>query len=157
MDEHRQNLGSLCRICTKKLGRVSYSIQEKAGLVEECFHISVSSDNPDIHPGRFCNSCKLTMRRMTNARAKGVVYRTSLELHSTWEDHQEEGCSTCGMVAGRKTGGRPKKRPNIIGCPSDLTAHIRSIAGPKHRCSTPLTPERFFPLSPHVPQYRGVH
>ena len=110
MDEHRQNLGSLCRICTKKLGRVSYSIQQKAALVEECFHISVSSDNPDIHPGRFCNSCKLTMRRMTNAHAKGAVYRTSLELHSTWEDHQEEGCSTCGMVAGRKIGGRPKKK-----------------------------------------------
>lgn len=46
---------------------------------------------------------------------------------------------TCGMIESRKTGGRPKTKTNIKGCPSYISEHIRSIAGPRYRCSIPLT------------------
>ena len=51
------------------------------------------------------------------------------------------------MVEARKTGGRPKVKSNIKGCPSYLSEHIRSVAGPRYRCSTPLTTDRVLATS----------
>ena len=85
MDQHRKSLESLCRICTKKLGRASYSSQTPAGkgnnksMIEQCFECEVTED-PDIYPPRFCNLCYLTMRRVMKAQVDGTVYRTSLAV-----------------------------------------------------------------------------
>ena len=113
MELHR----SLCRICTKKLGRVSYSTQTPAEkgntktMIEQCFECT-GNENPDIYPSQFCNSCYLTMRRMMKAQVDGSVYRTSLALHS-WVEHTSENCVTCGIVEARRSGGRPKTKPNV--------------------------------------------
>lgn len=142
----------MCRICSKKLGRVSYSTKtpaekgKKTTLIEECFDCQIT-DNAAIYPPQFCNSCYLTMRRMRKARLDGTVYRTSLTL-SSWVEHIEGNCFTCGMVEARKTGGRPPKaQANIKGCPSYLAEHIRRIAGPRYRCSIPLTTNRVLAAS----------
>ena len=152
MEDHRKSLLSLCRICTKKLGRVSYSVDAPVGkggkesLYSQCF--GESAHNPDIHPPRYCNACYLTMKRKWQARKEGKVYRSSLAPHN-WESHEDSSCSTCNMVASRKIGGRPKLPARIVGCPAYLTSHVRSIAGPKYRCSAPLTLDRF-PSGPGV-------
>ena len=52
------------------------------------------------------------------------------------------------MVDKRKVGGRPRYRLSIGGCPKHITDHIRTMAGPKYKCSVLLTPDRF--LSPTV-------
>lgn len=124
-----KTLQTLCRICTKKLGRVSYDssttpTQKESDkmLIEETF--GPLTDNPAIHPPRFCNSCFLTMKRMWTASQKGTVYRTSLSLHS-WTEHLDGdgSCKTCSMAEGRKKGGRPKTTKKVLGCPSYLTEH----------------------------------
>ncbi len=148
MERHEKLLGSLCRICTKKISRVSYDSHTPINkgssiiLIEDCFDCQLTH-NPAIHPPRFCNSCYLTMGRMRKAKVDGRVYRTALTLHS-WTEHQDGNCTTCDMVEVRKTGGRPKSSKN---CPSHLTEHIRSVCGPKYRASIPLTKERFLPPS----------
>ena len=149
MENHKKWLESLCRICTKRLGRVSYSLETPAEkknnkiLIQECFDCPIPT-NPDIHPSRYCNSCYCTMKRMWMAKKNGRVYRTSLTL-SCWEEHQDSDCVTCGMMQGRKLGGRPKTTKSICGCPGNLVDHIRSVAGTKYRCSDPLTISRFIP------------
>ena len=156
MEAHRESLGSLCRICTMKLGRVSYPCDymytepgkgsDKAALIE--VFLCTSSDDPDIHPSCYCMNCQLTLIRMRKAREDGKVYRTSMTVSPhTWEAHQEVGCTTCAMVRSRKPGGRPKKKRNILGCPSYLTDHLHQVAGPRHTCSVLLTRERFLPVS----------
>ena len=141
MDLHMKRLQTLCRICSRKLGKVSYSTT--SALMSEFFQGNhTSSDNPAVHPPRFCNSCYLTMRQTMKARKDGSVHRTSLTLHS-WIEHQDEGCSTCDMVVARSVGGRPKKKKNIPSCPPGLTQHIQVVAGPRYRYSVPLTTDRF--------------
>lgn len=148
MDYHTKILATLCRICTKKLGRVSYSSDTpavkggKSSLIQVCFETPEQPYNSTIHPPRFCNSCYLTMRRMKKAKEEGTVYRSSLSLH-TWEEHSEEGCSTCRLVETRKVGGRPKNKSNVAGCSKHLTSHISSVSGPSYRCSAPLSSDRF--------------
>ena len=147
MENHTKNLQDLCRICTKKLGRVSYSTTKpaekgsKVSLIEDCFCCQLT-DKTDTHPPRFCNPCYLTMCRMRKARRDGTVYRTSLTL-CTWTEHQNGNCNTCKMVEERKFGGRPKVVKNIQACPTHLTDHIQSVSGPRYRCTNPLTPDRF--------------
>jgi len=151
MENHRKSLESLCRLCTKKLGRVSYSTNTPAEkgsnitLLQQCFECQIT-ENADIYPPRFCNSCSLTLKRIKKSQHDGTVYRTSLTLHS-WTAHTEENCVTCEMVEARKTGGRPKIKKNIQGCPSALSTHIRSVAGPRYRCSIPVTPNRVLATS----------
>ena len=148
MEEHILHLQSLCRICTKTLGRVSYPVNTPAGkgeattLIEECFKPNSTSTDDAVHPPKFCNSCYLTMKRMRKSTKDGTVYRTSLTLHQ-WTGHVDTHCTTCEMVASRKTGGRPKVKSNILGCPKPLTEHIKSIAGPRYRYHNPLTIDRF--------------
>ena len=132
---------TLCRICTRRLGRVSYDF-DTAKIITEFFGCDHTSNNPAVHPPRFCNSCYLSMRQTLKARQNGTVHRTSLSLHP-WEEHHDGTCSTCDMVVGRSGGGRPKKRRNIPSCPSSLSLHIQKVAGPQYRCSVPLTPTRF--------------
>lgn len=143
MELHTQRLQKLCRICTRKLERVSHDC--RSTLLEEYFQDGLTF-NPAVHPPRFCNSCYLTMRCTLKARQDGSVHRTSLTLYS-WEEHQEGNCGTCDMVVGRSVGGRPKKKKNIKRCPTYLTAHIQAIAGPRHRCSAPLPPDWFLSCS----------
>ena len=151
MEEHRENLHSLCRICTHKLGKFSYSCSApgKGGetpLVNE--FTSTIKDQPDIHPPRYCNACHITLGKMRKAREDRKVYRTSLTVSPhVWLEHQEVGCTTCAMVGARSIGGRPRKKKRILGCPSYLTDHIRRVAGPRYRCSVPLTKDRFLPVS----------
>lgn len=140
MEAHRRCLSSLCRICTRKLGRVSYDCRVSSHI-QECFQVAVTTDDPAIHPPRYCNTCYLTMQRMIKAQ-KGAVYRTSLTVY-TWLEHQDVDCNTCVMVERRRAGGRPKNRTNILGCPKSLTEHIQSIAGPRNRCFATLGVERF--------------
>lgn len=90
-------------------------------LIAELFHHDVSTvtDDPDIHPPNFCNSCYLIMRKMRNAAKEGGVYRTSgLKLHTCMSKHHNEyEYNTCAMISKMKVGGRPKhKLANITGC-----------------------------------------
>ena len=136
METHRQSLGSLCRICTRKLGRVSYPCayrynepgkgNDETALIE--VFVNTSCDDPNIHPPCYCMNCQLTLIRMRKAKKDGKVYRTSMTVSPhEWEEHKEVGCTTCGMVGSRKPGGRPKKKRNILGCPSYLTDHLHQV------------------------------
>ena len=116
MEVHRKNLKGLCRICYKKLGRVSYDCRAPtadendiplAPLVHEI--TSVIGDDPEIHPPRFCHSCYNTLKRMRASRASGKVYRTSMNLQA-WSKHRDTECTICDMVADRRCGGRPRKK-----------------------------------------------
>ena len=142
-----KRLQTLCRICSRKLGKVSYSTT--SALMSEFFQgNNTSSDNPAVHPPRFCNSCYLTMRQTMKARKDGSVHRTSLTLHS-WIEHQDEGCSTCDMVVARSVGGRPKKKKKHSKLPPWFNpAHtgscwttLQMFSSPHHR-QVPFTPSR---------------
>ena len=149
MEKHQETLKTLFRICTKRLGRVSYDVLtpvEKKGnipMIEHCFGVTPMTNasptrsidlynNITVHRistlvHRFCNSCYLTMTRMKNAVKNGTVYRTSL-IPYVWLEHAETNCTTCELLKTRRGGGRPKTRQNIQGCPKQLSDHIKSVA-----------------------------
>lgn len=149
MEEHNKSIQSLCRVCSRKLGRTSYSSGRPAAkgstttLIEEAFWHDFSSVPGIDHP-RFCHACYSTMTRMQRAKVTGTVYRTSLTLH-IWTEHQDGNCSTCSMEEQCKIGGRPKITKNILGCPNHLIEHMKSVAGPKYKHLAPLSLDRFGP------------
>ena len=49
-----------------------------ANILTDLFHLEVESDNTDIHPPKFCNSCYSTIQRMRKSARDGRVYRTSM-------------------------------------------------------------------------------
>ena len=65
-------LDILCRVCGGRLQRA-----KKRAPIHKCtnnleglqgtFGISVGSDDPDIHPGSFCNQCFAALKRQTTA------------------------------------------------------------------------------------------
>ena len=59
----------------EKISDISYA------LLLTDLHLEVESDDPDIHPPKFCNSCYLAMQRMRKSLDEGKVYRTSLVGH----------------------------------------------------------------------------
>ena len=82
MENHSKILDSLCRICCRKLGRVSYGCtgvpvskgkgKVHSDLVKQCFEYDTSADIVDVHPPRFSNSCYLTMKQVAKSRKKGM-------------------------------------------------------------------------------------
>ena len=112
----------LCLVCTKRLGRVSYDCRPTpatgkgkdkcisyALLLTDLFHLDVESDDPGIHPPKFCKFMLLTMQHMRKSLDEGKVYRTSL-VGLVWSVHSNDGCETCDTVNKRKVGGRPKRK-----------------------------------------------
>ena len=114
-----------------------------AQLLTDLFHLEVESDDPDIHPPKFCNSCYLAMQCMRKSLDEGKVYRTSLVGH-VWSVHSNDVCETCDMVNKRKIG---KRKQKIAGCTKAITEHIRTVSGPIYKCSIPLKTDRLLPLT----------
>lgn len=66
MDQHRENLLHLCRLCGQRYGRnerVTYSTWDYAERLEASMMVNVRLDNEDIHPKKFCNSCYRVMTK----------------------------------------------------------------------------------------------
>ena len=139
-----------CRVYTKRLGRVSYDCRPTPATGKgkgKCIsyaqlltHLEVESDDPDIHPPKFYNSWYLAMQRMRKSLDERKVYLTSLVGH-VWSVHSNDACD---MVNKRNVGGRSKKKQNIAGCPKAITKHIRTVSGPKYKCSIPFTTDSFY-------------
>ena len=47
---HQDQLASHCRICSGKLGRVTYTCVKHQQVLLDCLAINVEGDKPDIHP-----------------------------------------------------------------------------------------------------------
>ena len=60
--------------------------------------------------------------------------------------HSNDVCETCDTVNKRKVGGRPKKKQKIAGCPKAITEHLRTVSGPKYKCSIPSKQTDFYHL-----------
>lgn len=148
MEEHIKCLQVVCRICTQKLGRVSYPCTPSGEGGESPLFVSNRSDDINIHPPRYCNTCYLTLGRMKKARKEGKVYRTSLTVNPhvyVWSAHTEVGCTTCAMVGGKVE--VDLKRGRKSKC-AQVTLFITSMKYVAHVTGVPhLSPKiDFFPL-----------
>ena len=63
-------------------------------MLKSTFEVDVASDQPEVHPPFFCNSCYAAVKRHSTAASKGIPYCHSIEVF-TWEKHQEEECAVC--------------------------------------------------------------
>ena len=127
-DKHTQLLAKHCRICANKLGRVAYSTVKHTMLLEQAFGVSVSVDQPEVHPASFCNRCYLTAQRVTKCAREGKHTETSCRPFE-WKNHSDD-CFFCTAAEAKKHGGRPKKVQIAgRGRPSLVIQHIRDIAG----------------------------
>lgn len=96
MDYHTKQLPLHCRVCGKRLMKSGQrkSTYECKGFADDlltAFAINTSTDNAHMHPGRFCECCHLSMKRIICARAEKVHHKCTLTPFE-WEEHRNEGC-----------------------------------------------------------------
>ena len=70
----------------------THKCKEHDEEVKALFHLDVTSDEPDVHPKLFCNSCYAVLQRHSTAVSKGILYRHSIEVFSC-EKHRDEECA----------------------------------------------------------------
>ena len=102
MDYHHSELVKLCRTCGGRLfnskGKYKatvYEVEAFQDQLQTAFGVTVSRDCPSVHPQSFCRACKVAMGRIIESKAKGVPYKSSVQLYQ-WEEHQDhckvQGC-----------------------------------------------------------------
>ena len=104
LQDHRNNLKSLCCVCGGKLRKskekyeCSYSCIEHKELLAEKYQLNIEKDDCDIHPSHFCNTCYVSLTRTSAER--GPIF---------WEIHTDS-CKTCFAITEKQSkGGRPRK------------------------------------------------
>ena len=135
LDDHMEALEKLCQVCGGNINkyRVKYVCEEHADNLRITFHLSILTDQPDVHPRLFCDCCYAVMKRKITAMENNKVYLPSIDLY-VWEQHTHtHTCTTCNQVKSVKKGGRPKKgrknrgKPQLDSC-HDLIAHTKQIS-----------------------------
>ena len=100
MNEHRQSLLSLGRICAKLLSRRSrrqYSCQDHVEAIQDAFDVDVATDQAELHPLSVCEQCWVIAKRWKTAKSTGRLYRPIQKAVSR-EDHDSGGsCFACEM------------------------------------------------------------
>ena len=95
MDYHHSQLAKHCRVCGGRLssskGKYKATVYQVGAFQDQlqtAFGISVSRDCPSVHPQSFCKTCKVAMGRLLESKAKGIPYKSSVQMYQ-WEEHQE--------------------------------------------------------------------
>lgn len=137
IDEHRAVLVSSCRVCGRKLGKVSFSCQRLSEKLFTLWGISVGEDEENVHPLYFCHACRCVVRRYCDKPSF-----TSIQQPVSWSKHPRIGpCVVCTRVTESRKGGRPKK-PGFRG-----RNPPKANEGPAITCTSVPTPARV-PLTP---------
>ena len=130
--KHHSRLKNLCRVCgcSLKHSRTVYDSKDHKDDLMATFHIDITGDSTTIHPGQFCEKCKIVLTKSKKAVAEGKVY-----MHSTktfeWHRHDPSECSICALPVG----GRPKKLTKNRGRPTANSAH--TLITQIKQCSPP--------------------
>ena len=76
LDDHMEALEKLCRVCGGNINkyRVKYVCEEHADNLRITFHLSILTDQPDVHPRLFCDCCYAVMKRKITAMENNKVY-----------------------------------------------------------------------------------
>ena len=95
---HSTALENLCRICGKLLisHRVTHCCTDYPNQLVVTFGVTITSDNPKIHPPTLCNNCYLAMRESENRQKKGKSYTCSIHV-TEWREHTITNCCTCSL------------------------------------------------------------
>ena len=147
MSDHSDCLKKLCRVCGEVISnqRVTYDCKEKTENLTT-ININAVTDNPTIHPRRFCNKCYRTTK---NIQIHGT--KTSLKIIQ-WTKHSDDGnCETCNSYNQRSKGGRKTKarkggRHTAI-TNGQMLHRLNSLKlSQAYTSSVPLKKDRFSPL-----------
>ncbi|XP_070568023.1 uncharacterized protein [Ptychodera flava] len=160
LDFHLNFIATRCRICASKCQGTSYVCREYYSDINLCFSIDVVTDQTDVHPGRFCKSCKRTIDNMKQCLADGRRYRPGVQIFE-WEKHPRSGkCAVCDLSKGgrKRKASKNRGRPPIAGdskqmksCISEVTVSlsqhfkqsINQKATQKLRANSSLGKDRF--------------
>ena len=119
--KHVEHLQKLCRVCggwlwTGPKSGYGYNCSERdkksltlwSDLLEGCFSIMIHDDIPEMHPTKFCHSCRQVLARWCEAQMNNRNYQPATVLYE-WEEHSENSCSLCQRFSGLSQGRRIKK------------------------------------------------
>ena len=144
MDQHKNILKSLCRICGEKISRKSktWKKERKESDVRACYDVNIHNDDDNIHPQHICNQCFSSMMKILAAR-KTKYHQPAREIQVvTWEPHCDD-CKVCQEQSHGKRR-RPKKIPGHGHQSGEtinlIVAHVRDESG--SQCAQNVSPER---------------
>nr|AJO68011.1 RAG1L [Branchiostoma belcheri] len=104
MEEHKEYLKTVCRVCKLKLVKGwNAKVLKFADVIRQTFDVDVSQDSPDVHPQFVCNKCRLKLQRKSKA-GTGIASMAIFQPHTTGDCH-------CKRRRGRPTSSNTTSQP----------------------------------------------
>ena len=111
-DKHILKLQTLCRLCGEKLKcNRNYLCLSFQNSIKQVFDFHVSLDKVQMHPKKFCGSCRLKMKRHEISKTKHNAFN--------FEEHS----GNCKICFKQTFGRKPKKRSLDIAFSKESTSN----------------------------------
>ena len=74
MEQHKNNLTKLCRVCGRKTRGYTYSkhSDKVKGLLMSVFNVEVDKEGVELYPENVCNCCYVKLTNYAKAKEKGM-------------------------------------------------------------------------------------
>ena len=82
-------------------------------LLRQGYSIDCINNDPNIHLNQFCPPCFQRAGRISDAKAKGVMYESSVTPFM-WTSHSENSCYMCEMSSQQSVGEGPETRGKTV-------------------------------------------
>ena len=93
MEDHKRGLNKHCRVCAKSMHRFKCirRCSDYRDLLIQAYSIDCVNDDPEVHLAQFCPPCFQRAGRISNAKAKGAMYESSVTPF-VWTSHSGNSC-----------------------------------------------------------------
>ena len=156
MEDHKRGLNKHCRVCAKSMHRFKCKrrCSDYRDLLIQAYSIDCVNDDPEVHPAKFCPPCFQRAGRISDAKAKGAMYESSVTPF-VWTSHSGNSCDMCEMLSQQSVGGRPRKERKNCGHPGNKSTHtvwkhLNTIAPASFQAVQPLYPSRFHTAASNI-------
>lgn len=89
MKFHLQQLPRHCRICGNHHRGTTYTVTSYRASLLSAFDMNTTSDNSEIHPTLFCQSCYSVIKRAETAKREKKEYKPSVTPF-VWSRHDSD-------------------------------------------------------------------
>ena len=79
-EDHKRGLNKHCRVCAKSMHwfKCKRRCSDYRDLLIQAYSIDCVNDDPEVHPAQFCPPCFQRAGRISDAKAKGAMYESSV-------------------------------------------------------------------------------
>lgn len=124
-EEHKANLGKLCRICGENIskGKSARNCSESVVQLGQTFGIDTSSDDPNVHPVCYCHRCR-NILYFSKQAAKKKLSTTQVYKFTSGRNIPSQNRALCVLQRGQGDQKKLLKQADHLKFPKHLLLGI---------------------------------